>query len=255
MAPEEEIVGGSGNDWIDNEIKRAMNQYLPSTSKERYQATYETFQEWRAENKLAGQVSPKEILAYFNQMLETGKWASPGTFWSKFSMLRTTLQAKEGIDIKSTIMNTTIETWPKKIGGSHKTKQDNMFTKEQVRKFLNEAPDSFIVHKLILLVGVYTGLRCDTLTQLEWRHVRLIEAQVEIFVDYESKTDQAATGMWFALSMASQNSNFDPYVLFSKYKQILEKKNKELAKGRLWIRINENKDGSAKVTRQVRGKE
>jgi integrase len=106
-----------------------------------------------------------------------------------------------------------------------------------------------------MLIGVYTGLRCDTLSQLEWRHVKMNEAQVEIFVDYESKTDQMATGMWFALPKAADDPQLDAYVLFSKYKTILEKKNKKLTTGRLWIRIDEHKDRSYSVTAQVRGKD
>ena len=163
------------------------------------------------------------------------------------------IHAKEGLDIKTTNINSTIQTWLKRVGTSYKTKQAYIFTKEQVRRFIKEAPEGAIVQKLVLLVGVYTGLRCDTLTRLEWRHVQMRSEQVSIFVDYESKTDQGAQGMWFALPKATDDPMLDAYILFNKYKQILEKKDKDLAKARLWLRVDESKAGGYKVTKQVRG--
>ena len=49
-----------------------------------------------------------------------------------------------------------------------------MFTKDEVMRYMHEAPDAFIRDKLILLIGVYTGLRCDTIAKLEWRHIALL---------------------------------------------------------------------------------
>jgi hypothetical protein len=85
--------------------------------------------------------------------------------------------------------------------------------------------------------------------------LRLNPQQVEVYVDFESKTDQTGVGNWFALAKTADDEQLDPYLMFCKYKQILEKKDKNLTKGRLWIRIDQNKDGDAKVTKQVRGKE
>jgi integrase len=240
-------------EWVDDQIKEAMTRMLPSASREQYVQTYKKYQEWREEKHLKGKTNEKELFAYLHHMLLINKWVSPGTLWSRFSMLRSMILAKEGLDIKTTNVNATIQTWLKRVGASHKTKQANMFTKEQARKFIKEAPEAFIVQKLILLVGVYTGLRCDTMTRLEWRHVQMKQEQVSIFIDYESKTDQGAAGMWFALAGAAEDPSYNAYVLFSKYKQILEDKNKKLTDGRLWVRIDDNKDGTYKVCQQIRG--
>jgi integrase len=240
-------------EWIDNEIKDAMTKTLPAASREQYVRTYEKFQAWRVGKRLEGPSNEKELFAFLHHKLETNKWVSPGTLWSRFSMLRSMIHAKEGLDIKTTNINSTIQTWLKRVGTTYKTKQAFIFTKEQVRRFIKEAPEGAIVQKLVLLVGVYTGLRCDTLTRLEWRHVQMRTEQVSIFVDYESKTDQGAQGMWFALPKAADDTKLDPYNLFNQYKQILEKKDKELTKARLWLRVDESKDGSYRVTKQVRG--
>ena len=200
MDPIENVILESSEDWLEKEIKEAMTSTLPVASREQYVKTYDKFQEWRVGKKIGRYTNEKEFFAYLYHMLSTGKWVSAGTLWARFSMLRIMILAKEGLDIKATNINATIQTWLKRIGSNQKSKQAHMFTKDQVKRFIRDAPEGYIVQKLVLLVGVYTGLRCDTLTRLEWRHVRMDRDQVSIFIDYESKTDQGATGMWFALA-------------------------------------------------------
>ena len=253
MDPIEENIERKNERWIDEEIREAMSKMLPVASGGQYTIVYDKFQEWRTEHQLTGPTSEKQIFAYLYHMLESNKWVSPGTLWSRFSMLRTMILSREGLDIKGTNINSTIQTWLKRLGATHRPKQAHIFSKEETRRFIQEAPEGFMVQKLVLLVGVYTGLRCDTLTRLEWRHVRIDREQVSIFVDYESKTDQGANGMWFALAGSANDPRLDAYVLFTRYKQILEKKSKELTEGRLWRRIDMNKNGTYKVSQQVRG--
>jgi hypothetical protein len=79
--------------------------------------------------------------------------------------------------------------------------------------------------------------------------------QVKIYVDYKSKTNQARKGNWFMLPKATKNKNLNPFSLFAKYKQMLEQKSKTITKGWLWVRIDQNKDGSTKIMSQVWDKE
>lgn len=75
--------------FIDDEIKKAMSNMLPTTSKEAYKKAYHRFQEWRQEKNLGGLTTEKEVFAYLYHQLESGKWTSPGTLWCQFSMLKT----------------------------------------------------------------------------------------------------------------------------------------------------------------------
>lgn len=167
------------------------------------------------------------------------------------------LLSEESFDMKTTNVNTTIQTWLKRLSAGHKTKQAHIFTKEEVRHFIENAPETHLGLKLILMVGVYTGLRCDSISQLEWRHIRLDAQQVELFVDYETKTDQGATGTWFRFSRPADNPVFDPFMLFNKYKNKIIQKDPKLLNGRLWLRIIPGKtaEDREQVTRQVRGRE
>ena len=152
MDPIEENIERENERWIDEEIREAMSKMLPVASREQY-IVYEKFQEWRTEHKLDGPTNEKEVFAFLYHMLERNKWVSPGTLWSRFSMLRSMILAKEGLDIKTTNINTTIQTWLKRIGATHKPKQAYIFTKEEIRRFIQEAPEGFIVQKLVLLSG------------------------------------------------------------------------------------------------------
>ena len=206
-------------------------------------------------SNLTDVTNEKELFAYLNQKMESGKWQSQSTMWSKLSMLRTMILSQDGVDIKGTRLNETIQTWLKRQAPNHMAKQANMFLKEHVVRYLREAPMNLIDHKLILLVGVYTGLRCDTISQLEWEHVNLKKETVEIMVDFASKTDQCGAGTWFAFPKTADDRTLDPKILFNQYKAMIEAKDKKLLTGRLWVRMVQENNGKVQITRQVRGKE
>jgi hypothetical protein len=165
-------------DWINKEIKTAMERMPPAASSGDYTKTYSKYQEWRTTNSLQGPTDGKELSAFLHHKLESGKWVSPGKLWCKFSILRTTIISQDGIDIKGANMNATIQTWPKWVGNEHRTKQVRIFTKADVHRFFIDAPKTMVGYKLTLPVGVYMGLQCEMLALLEWRHVKITEGKV-----------------------------------------------------------------------------
>jgi hypothetical protein len=132
-----------------------------------------------------------------NYAMKSSKWQSPGTIWCKFSMLKTVISSKEGLDIKTTNMNSQIQAWLKRVTTTHKPKQPHMFKKEEVMKFLCEAPNSFIGGMIIPLVGVYTGLRCDMIAKFEWRHFSLSVPCVKILWITKPKQTKAQMVLGF----------------------------------------------------------
>lgn len=99
--------------------------------------------------------------------------------------------------------------------------------------FIRDAPTAMLECKLILLVGVYTGLRCDTISKLEWRHLDMSQESARVFVDYESKTDQGAAGIWFAFPRRADDSALDTSLLFMRYRVIVETRDPQMVNGRL----------------------
>jgi integrase len=82
----------------------------------------------------------------------------------------------------------------KKLSTNHKPKQALTFTEEEVNRFLINAPNEgvHLVHKLILLFGIYGGLRPSELTDLCWGDIseNTSEGFISITIRH-SKTDQS----------------------------------------------------------------
>ena len=135
------------SNWVDNQMQEAMTMMLPKASRDQYIKAYEKYQYWRKEKNLLGKTNEKELFAYLHHKFNTNKWVSDGTLWSRFSMLRSMILAKEGLNIKTTNVNSTIQTWLKRIGANHKIKQAHIFTKEEARKYIREAPDTLYCAK------------------------------------------------------------------------------------------------------------
>lgn len=169
---------------------------------------------WRSTSKLQVRTNEKEIFAQLHQILKTGQCNSPGTFWSKFSLSREAILTLEGVDIKDTGINARIHMLLRLMGAGHKAMKTFTFTKEEVKSFLKAAPLAMLDAKLVLIIGVYTGLRCETIAKLEWKNVNLTDTTVRNYVGHESKTDQCVTDHWFAFPRQAGNSK-PPYSLLS----------------------------------------
>ena len=59
------------------------------------------------------------------------------------------------------------------------------------------------------------------------RNLRSGKEQVQLFVDYETKTDQGAIDIWYSFPRRVDNPVLDPLSLFSKYGAEIEKKYKK----------------------------
>src|SRR3978361_232085 len=70
---------------------------LPEKSKKKYESSYKRFLEWK-QHQNAVSFSENVLLAYFG---EVSKQFRPTTLWSQYSMLRTTININNNIDIAS----------------------------------------------------------------------------------------------------------------------------------------------------------
>lgn len=121
----------------------AINNLLPKKSKNLYQNVYSNFMDWKA-SKNANSFSENVILAYFN---EISKQLKPSTIWSRYSMLKATLNQQENVDI-STYKK--LHSFLKRRSEGYKAKKSKILTANQIQKFLSEAPDdTFLATKVI----------------------------------------------------------------------------------------------------------
>lgn len=131
------------------EAKLAKENLLPPKSKERYMKNYEKFMKWKAE-KQANSWSENVFLAYFSFLRQT---MQPTSLWAVYSMLRCVVQNKHDVNIKN---YSNLITWLKRQSTGYKGKKSNVFTSQNIQKFINEAPDEvYLAVKVIFILFTY----------------------------------------------------------------------------------------------------
>lgn len=118
-----------------NASKEALQQVLPDKSHDRYIQTYNKFLEWQ-KSQNTNSFDENVLLAYF---CEVAKVFKPSTLWSVFSMLRITIHCNHNVNIAQ---YTRLMAFLKKKSHGFKSTKSNVFTAEEIKKFLMEAPDA-----------------------------------------------------------------------------------------------------------------
>ena len=128
---------------LQDAAQEAKEDILPQKSKSRYLITYQAFLDWKNEKKI-GESSEDCLLIYFDQIIM--KKYSPNSAYCHYSMLKSLIKIKENIDIsKYYILSAKL----KKYDKGYQPKKAATLTGDQVRLFLDEAPDeAFLVQKV-----------------------------------------------------------------------------------------------------------
>lgn len=108
---------------------------LPLKSQKTYWSTYEIFNKWRLDKKL--KISVNTMLAYFGEIAVKYK---PSTLWSKYSMLRTTVENKHGVKLEE---YRDLVNFLRSKSKGYVAKKSKVLSAEEVKTFLNDAPDKF----------------------------------------------------------------------------------------------------------------
>lgn len=83
------------------------------------------------------------MIAFFNEQSKTFK---SSTLWSMYSMLKTMLNLRENIEISNFFK---LKTLLKKTNAKYKAKKSDVFSRDDINKFLIEAPDDkFLMMKV-----------------------------------------------------------------------------------------------------------
>lgn len=138
----------SDSDNLPNDLEEAWQEgcsaIIPEKSKVRYEQTYKIFKKWLEAKKIA--LHEKGLLAYF--VVRSGQLKSPGSLWAEYSMLKSTIFLYDAIDISKFA---SLIAYLKRKNIGYRPKKAKVFTKEDMEKFLNEAPDEqFLVQKVSL---------------------------------------------------------------------------------------------------------
>ncbi|XP_031355092.1 uncharacterized protein LOC116178061 isoform X3 [Photinus pyralis] len=147
---------------------------LPEKSREVYEHSYARFMNWR-ETQNVNSFSEDVIIDYFSDLSASVK---PSTLWSHYSMVRATVNIKHGIDIKE---YTNLFPFLKSKSRGYQPTKSKAFTREQVNKFLSEAPDEkYLMTKVALMFGVAGALRRDELPNIKFADITELDKTLSI---------------------------------------------------------------------------
>lgn len=150
---------GTPSEMVEAAIA-ATNRLLPVKSQNLYQKAYEHFIDW-CENKEVQRYSENILLAYMSEM--SAKYKS-SSLWSYYSKLKSTLLINKNVDIGKF---SKLLAFLRKKSDGYVPKKSKILSREQILKFVEEAPDhNYLVTKIAVLLGIAGALRCQELLQL-----------------------------------------------------------------------------------------
>uniref|UniRef100_A0A6P7H181 Uncharacterized protein LOC114344851 n=1 Tax=Diabrotica virgifera virgifera TaxID=50390 RepID=A0A6P7H181_DIAVI len=128
---------------IRETAKAAIYELLPVKSRNRYELVYDLFQKW-SNDKNVHTVNEEVILAY---LMEKSNILKPSSLWSNYSMLKSTLNIKNNIDISR---YPKVNAFLKRKSIGYKLKKSKVLNKEEIDKFLSEGEDKiYLMTKVI----------------------------------------------------------------------------------------------------------
>ncbi|PSN31360.1 hypothetical protein C0J52_23830 [Blattella germanica] len=164
------------------------NNLIPQKSKKVYEKLFEKFMEWRVRKNVTS-FSENALLIYFEEMSKTMK---SSTLWTHYSVLKTTLIVKHGIDIsKYRKLYSLLK--QKSIGYSGK--KANIFSTNEIKTFIDEAPDdTYLLIKVALIFGIMGACRRHELHKLKFDDVKDLESTILVTIpNTNTNTSRAFT--------------------------------------------------------------
>lgn len=147
------------------EIRQVANvtiqNLLPEKSKNKYNVVYKNFQDWCSSKNIKSSFTENVLLAYFSELSTKYKASS---LWTFYSMLRSTLNINNGINIENYLK---LRAFLKRQSEKHVAKKAKTFTPEQLNSFINEAPnEKYLATKVVDLTIILFFLSSSQLHNL-----------------------------------------------------------------------------------------
>ena len=117
---------------------------LPDKSKDKYEKFYNEFVIFKNENWV-GVVTENTLLAFFREL---PKKYAPTYLWTKYSFLKSTLKIRDGVDISKFKL---LSAFLHKLSKTYKPKKAKTLTEENIKVFLETAPETFFLIKVSYL--------------------------------------------------------------------------------------------------------
>lgn len=168
---------------ICEKAANAVEKLLPSKSKECYNRELENFRQWMTNNQVEV-INETVLLGYFEELSES---FAASSLWTKYSMLKKTLLVNRNIDIGKYCK---LGVYLKQRSKGYEAKKSKVLTREEVLKFIHEAPnETFLMMKVALLFGIFGGCRRQELVNMLIGHFDDRESVIVVTIP-ETKTDK-----------------------------------------------------------------
>ncbi|XP_039307828.1 uncharacterized protein LOC120358251 [Solenopsis invicta] len=170
---------------FDAEARLIINtDTLPKKSVDRYNLVYDTYKKWQIEHKtLLSNSAENNLIVYFKEL---SKKLKPSTIWSVWSILKSTLNTRDNVNINNFL---NLKALVKNNSKGYKPKKSSVLKWDEILKFINNAPDYVhLASKVILIFGICGALRCDELTKLKIQDVENNGNKYLVSI-HESKND------------------------------------------------------------------
>lgn len=132
---------------ITNYANNITENLLPQKSKSEYEKFYQMFRDWQQEKK-TDSFSENVFIAFFGNLL-LKKWKS-STLWKVYSILKATINVKHDIDISR---YKKLKSLLKRSSDNYVAKKSKIFTEENVKHFLENAPNEiYLATKVVKII-------------------------------------------------------------------------------------------------------
>ncbi|XP_031332906.1 uncharacterized protein LOC116163191 [Photinus pyralis] len=163
----------------------AVENLLPTKSKDIYDKACRKFIDW-CKQKNAKTYSEHVLLAYFSE-LKSKENKKCSTLWSTYSMIKSILNVKHGVDISKYLK---LRAFLKRQNEGHIPKKSKVFTKNEFDAFINNAPDNdYLGMKIALIIGIAGACRCDEIVKMKTEDIEDLGSLLHIQIP-DSKTNK-----------------------------------------------------------------
>ena len=181
---------------------------LPSISAKTYKHRFEDYVNYCTVRKQSLETS------IFDYIVCLSKVYAPTTLQSFMSMIKKCM-----IDVNRTLVTDKAQSYLKKLHVSHTKKKANVFTSEQINKYMNVSSNNGndLMRKVAIYLALYGALRIQELTSLSIEHLTVRTNEIEVKITH-SKTDRSKEGFYYIVPASkSGNSSVCPVILIKKY--------------------------------------
>ena len=171
---------------IIDEANMAMEDtIIPKASADAYEKTYTAFMEWKEKMKTTSN-DERVLLAYFKHLRTL---YAPSTLWVKYSHLNAQLLLKTGSSLQEYV---TVKKFIRRANEGYFPKKAAILTLLQIQTFLRDAPPTYLLSKVILILGFFGAMRSSDLHDIQASCVTEEENLVKIEF-YERKNKRYRT--------------------------------------------------------------